>query len=197
MSPGPARVAGLLLTGGTSRRLGTDKAQLVLDGETLATRAARTLLATCGPVLEVGPGVTTLPTVRERPAGGGPLAAIAAGGEALRERGHDGAAIVLAVDFPNVGVPLLELLRDWPGEPTVVPSDQGQLQVACARYGGDALLAAQSLVIGGVRALRALLDVVEFDALEDATWHAVAAPDTFVDLDTPADAARFGIDLPG
>jgi molybdopterin-guanine dinucleotide biosynthesis protein A len=191
------RTAGLLLTGGTSRRLGTDKARLVLDGETLAARATRTLSVVCTPVLEVGQGVTTLPSIRERPAGGGPLTAIAAGGEALRERGHHGPAIVLAVDFPNVTASLLELLRDWPGEPTVVPSDRGQLQVACARYGGDALLAAQSLVIGGVRALRALLDVVEFDAVSEPTWHAVTAPDAFVDVDTPADAAALGIELPG
>jgi molybdopterin-guanine dinucleotide biosynthesis protein A len=197
VSRAPARLAGLLLTGGASRRLGTDKGQLVLAGETLAARAARSLSAVCGPVLEVGGGMSALPAIRERPAGGGPLAAIAAGGAALRERGHHGAAIVLAVDFPNVTEPLLELLRDWPGEPTAVPSDEGRLQVACARYGGDALLAAQSLVIGGVRALHALLDVVEFDVVREAAWHAVAAPDAFADVDTPADAARLGIDLPG
>ena len=197
MSRAPTPVAGLLLTGGASRRLGTDKARLVLDGETLATRAARTLMAVCSPVLEVGIGATTVPVVSEQPARGGPLAAIAAGGEALRARGHHGPAIVLAVDFPNVSQALLELLRDWPGEPTVVPSDQGNLQVACARYGGDALLAAHSLVVGGVRALRAVLDLVEVDVIIEAMWQTVAGADTFLDVDTPADAARWGIELPG
>ena len=104
---------------------------------------------------------------------------------------------MLAVDFPNVTEALLVLLRDWRGEPTVVPSDRGNLQIACARYGGDALLAAHSLVVGGVRALRALLDVVEVDVVPESVWHMVAAPDAFVDVDTPADAARLGIDLPG
>jgi molybdenum cofactor guanylyltransferase len=195
-SPAP-RVAGLLLTGGTSRRLGTDKARLLLHGESLAARAVRVLSAVCHPVIEVGTGVTALPVAREQPAGGGPLAAVAAGGEALRDRGHAGPAIVLAVDFPNVTEALLVLLRDWRGEPTVVPSDGGNLQIACARYGGDALLAAHSLVVGGVRALRALLDVVEVDVVPESVWHMVAAPDAFVDVDTPADAARLGIDLPG
>jgi molybdopterin-guanine dinucleotide biosynthesis protein A len=197
VSRAPARVAGLLLTGGASRRLGTDKARLVLDGETLAARAERMLSAVCHPVIEVGVGTTALPVVSEQPAGGGPLAAIAAGGEALRERGHHGAAIVLAVDFPNVTEALLALLRDWPGEPTAVPIDRGNLQVACARYGGDALLAAHSLVLGGVRALRAVLDVVDADVITEATWQAVAAPDAFADVDTRADAARLGIELPG
>ena len=197
MSNARSSVAGLLLTGGSSRRLGTDKARLLVDGETLAARAARTLSAVCRPVVEVGPGISGSPAVRESPAGAGPLAAIAAGGEALRARGHSGPAIVLAVDFPNGGVALLELRRDWPGEPTVVPSDHGNLQVACARFGADALLAAHSLVMGGVRALHAVLDVVDHDVVAEATWSAVAPADTFVDVDTPADAARLGIELPG
>jgi hypothetical protein len=28
-------------------------------------------------------------------------------------------------------------------------------------------------------------------------WRTVATPDAFADVDTPADAARLGIDLPG
>jgi molybdopterin-guanine dinucleotide biosynthesis protein A len=56
--------AGVLLTGGRSRRLGVDKASLVLDGETLARRAARRLDAVCSPVLEAGDGVSGLPAVR-------------------------------------------------------------------------------------------------------------------------------------
>ena len=109
-------VAGLLLTGGASRRLGVDKAELVHDGATLAARAAGQLEAVCDPVLEVGPGRSALPTVREDPAGTGPLAALAAGGRELARRGHDGAAIVLAVDLPAMTVAFLTLLRDHPGD---------------------------------------------------------------------------------
>ena len=50
--------AGIVLTGGRSRRLGVDKATLVLDGETLAQRAARHLEAVCAPVVEAGDGVS-------------------------------------------------------------------------------------------------------------------------------------------
>jgi molybdenum cofactor guanylyltransferase len=39
-------VAGVLLTGGASRRLGVDKATLPYRGETLAERAARVMRAT-------------------------------------------------------------------------------------------------------------------------------------------------------
>jgi molybdopterin-guanine dinucleotide biosynthesis protein A len=188
-------VSGLLLTGGRSRRLGTDKAGLVLDGETLAQRAATRLAAVCDTVVEVGPGFTDRPQVSEQPRGTGPLAALAAGGDALRQLGWDGCVLLLAVDLPNVGVPLLELLRDWPGAPTAVPEAAGRLQPVCARYGAEAFVAASSLLAGGVRALHALLDVAEHDVVSERTWREVAPPDAFADVDTPEDAARLGIDL--
>ena len=189
--------AGILLTGGRSRRLGVDKAALVLGGESLAVRAGRRLTAVCAPVLEAGDGRSGLPAVRERPPGSGPLAALAAAGAALRARGHDGAALVLAVDLPMVDESLLRWLRDRPGEPTAVPRVDGQLQLVCARYSGQALLAAESLVTGGVRSLHELLDVVEFDVIDESEWGAVVGPDAFADVDTPADAERLGIELPG
>jgi hypothetical protein len=67
----------------------------------------------------------------------------------------------------------------------------------CARYGADALVAAGSLVTGGVRALHELLDVIEHDVVEEDEWRDVASPASFLDVDTPDDAQRLGITLPG
>ncbi len=189
--------AGILLTGGRSRRLGVDKATLVLDGETLALRAARRLQATCAPVVEVGDGVSGLPALRETPSGAGPLAALAAAGAWLRKRGHDTPVLLLAVDLPHVDERFLRWLRDRPGAPTVVLRVDRRLQSVCARYGPDALVAAGSLIAGGVRALHELFDVVEHDVVEEDEWCVVTSRDTFLDVDTPADAQRLGIDLPG
>nr|MDP9020189.1 NTP transferase domain-containing protein [Actinomycetota bacterium] len=58
-------VAGLLLTGGASRRMGRDKALLAVHGLPLAQRTAGVLAAVVAPVLEVGPGRSTLPAVQE------------------------------------------------------------------------------------------------------------------------------------
>jgi hypothetical protein len=52
-------------------------------------------------------------------------------------------------------------------------------------------------VAGGIRALHELFDVVDHDVVEPDEWRTVADDDTFVDVDTPADAERFGITLPG
>jgi molybdopterin-guanine dinucleotide biosynthesis protein A len=192
-----AATAGILLTGGRSRRLGVDKARLVLDGETLAARAARRLGAVCSPVVEAGDGVSGLPSVRERPSGAGPLAALAAAGTWLRDRGQHGPALLLAVDLPGVDEAFLRWLCERPGEPTVVLRVDGRLQPVCARYGADALVAAGSLVAVGIRALHELFDVVEHEVVEADEWRVVASPDAFLDVDTPADAQRLGITLPG
>ncbi len=192
-----ASTAGILLTGGRSRRLGADKATLVVEGESLAVRSGRRLSAVCAPVIEVGDGWSGLPSVREQPAGSGPLAALAAAGTALGERGHDGPALVLAVDLPSVDEALLRWLRDRPGAPTAVPRVDGHLQLVCARYAGEALAAAGSLVAGGARALRELVDVVEHDVIEEPEWEAIVGRDAFADVDTRDDAERLGIHLPG
>jgi molybdopterin-guanine dinucleotide biosynthesis protein A len=192
-----APTAGILLTGGRSRRLGVDKASLILEGETLAVRAGRRLAAVCVPAIEAGDGLSGLPSVRERPTGSGPLAALAAAGGALRERGHDGPALLLAVDLPAVDETLLRWLRDRPGEPTAVPRVDGRLQLVCARYSAAALLAAGSLVSGGVRSLHELLDVVDFGVIDESEWRTVADADAFADVDTAEDATRQGIELPG
>jgi molybdopterin-guanine dinucleotide biosynthesis protein A len=190
-------VAGLLLTGGRSRRLGTEKARLVFGTETLAQRAARVLDDVCDPVVELGPGYTGHPHVVEDPPGSGPLAALAAGGAWLRAHGTSGPALLLAVDLPRVEAPLLELLRDWPGAETVVPDAGGRLQPVCARYGADALTTAASLVASGVSALHALFDAVEHDVMPESVWRGVSPPDAFADVDTPEDARGLGIDLTG
>lgn len=187
-------VAGVLLTGGASRRMGRDKATMALGGLTLAERAAGTLVAVCAPVVEVGPGRSPLPSVQEVPPGSGPLAALAAGWHALRvEHGHDGAVIALACDMPRVTADLLALLAAAETDDSVVPEAGGRLQPLCARYSAAALATADGLVTAGERSMHALLDAVPFRRLAEADWSRAVPADAFADLDTPADVER----LPG
>jgi len=184
-------VAGLLLTGGASRRLGRDKATLVVAGETLAVRAARTLEAVCAPVLEVGPGVSGLVAVREEPPGGGPLAGLVAGAEALERGGFSGSLLLVAVDLPGIEVALLRLLTQTdPGADAVVPIADGRRQLCCARLGPPALRAAREAFAGGERSLRAVFDAVGTVELTEVSWRAVAGARALDDVDTPADLDR-------
>jgi molybdopterin-guanine dinucleotide biosynthesis protein A len=188
----PVACAGIVLTGGTSRRLGFDKTTVEVGGETLADRAARVLSAVCAPVLEVGPGRSRLPSVREDPPGSGPLAALVAGAAALAAD----SVVLLGCDLVAVEAPLLRLLADWAGAPTAVPRVAGRDQLVCARYGADAIAAAGRLLEAGERSLRALLAAVPADVLTEEHWGAVATASSFADLDTPADLERLGLRAP-
>jgi molybdopterin-guanine dinucleotide biosynthesis protein A len=187
--------AGLLLTGGESRRMGVDKATLELGGERLVDRAERLLEAVCLPVLEVGPGYTGLEAVREEPPGTGPLAAIAAGGRALRRREHRGPAIVLAVDLPLMTEGFLRFLSTFPGDGSVVPFVAGEPQPVCARYSEDALSRADEAVRGGERAIRPFLRTLpDLQWAGPRMWGHVAEEGTLSDVDTPDDLRRLGLD---
>jgi molybdenum cofactor guanylyltransferase len=192
------RVAGLLLTGGASSRMGVAKTELRRDGHRLADRAAAVLAQVCDPVLEVGPGASALDHVLEPDAGSGPLVALVAGAAALRERGHDGALLLLAVDLPFVEAPLLaRIARYRPVAATVVPVSAGFPQPLCARYSVEACSEAGRLAAGGRRSLRALLDAVLWEALDAEAWLAVAPANALDDVDTPADVERFDLEWPG
>ena len=186
MSPS-TRPAGVLLTGGGSRRLGTDKALLRLaDGVTLAARAAATLGAVCGDCVEVGEGISGLRAVREAPPGGGPLAALLAGVEALATAGP---VVLFGCDYPRVDVAALRAIAEAaPTAATAIARDTGgRLHYVCARYGTDAIGEARARFEAGERALRWI------ELLAHVT---VALPSgVLVDLDTPADAAALGIRL--
>jgi molybdopterin-guanine dinucleotide biosynthesis protein A len=187
-------VAGLLLTGGSSRRMGRDKAELVVAGERLADRAARVLQTACNPVLEIGPGRSALETVGDDDPHAGPLAALVTGAGALRTRGYEGAVLLLAVDLPFVDARLLELLVDHPAGHSVVPVAGGMRQSCCARYAPAALVAAADLVERGERAMHALLSAVPVVEIPESEWRAVAPANALADLDTPEDLARHGVD---
>ena len=185
--------AGIVLTGGSSSRLGFDKATALIGSETLAARAARVLGTVCDPVVEVGPGHCGIRSVREEPTGSGPLAALVAGSDALASE----PVLLLACDLVRAEAPLLALLAGWEGAATVVPLVGGMPQLVCARYGPDAIAAARGLLARGERSLRALLAVVAADFVTDAQRPDLIEAATFVDLDTPEDLERLGVRAPG
>jgi molybdenum cofactor guanylyltransferase len=187
-------VAGLLLTGGSSRRMGSDKAELVVAGERLADHAARVLIAVCEPVLEIGPGRSELDAVHDDEPRAGPLAALVTGAGALRARGYEGPVVLLGVDLPFVDQRVLELLVRHPAVETVVPIAGGMRQSCCAKYAPPALATAADLLQRGERAMHALLSAVPVVEISEAEWRVVAPADALADLDTPEDLARHGID---
>lgn len=188
-------VAGLLLTGGASQRMGFDKALLEVGGVANAARLGSLLGQVLGgPLVEVGPGRSGLSSVSEQPTGGGPLVALVAGVAALRQsHGWDGPVLVVACDLPLVSGAALSALARWPGETSVVPLWEGRRQPLCARWSAPDLATAQKLVDEGRRSMRALLDAVTFTEVGPQQWGSAVSADELADVDTPEDLSRLGL----
>jgi molybdopterin-guanine dinucleotide biosynthesis protein A len=184
-------IAGLLLTGGASRRMGRDKASIVVEGGlTCAQTVAARLAEVADPVLEVGPGKSGLRSVPDETPGEGPLAAIATGWKVLNASGYSGPVLVLACDLPLLSVALLELMAHSPNDNTIVPMVDGRPQPLCARYASSTLDLCQGLVAHGKRSLKVLLDVATVSWLDESAWSAVVDARCFADIDTPEDLAH-------
>jgi molybdopterin-guanine dinucleotide biosynthesis protein A len=183
----------MLLAGGASRRMGFDKARLEVGGTPLAVRVARVLSQVADEVVEVGPGVSGLPSVLEDPPGGGPLAAIAAGWAALRANRWRHPVLVLACDLPLVDRTLLELLATRPGTESVLPVVAGRRQPLCARWSVEDLDASAEAVGCGERSLRRLPSPDRAVILDESALSAVVDLTTLCDVDAPADLDALGI----
>jgi molybdopterin-guanine dinucleotide biosynthesis protein A len=177
----------IVLCGGTSRRLaGRDKTRELLGGTTVMDHLLDAL-PPGWPVVCVGEERATTRFVRwcrESPAGGGPVAGIAA---ALRHAHQlsDVAAfeicLVAGGDMPFAGpaVPLLaDALNAAPRLDAVVAVDpDGRTQPLLAAYRRDALWAALPAESAGAR-LMGVLDSLHFDTL-------ACEPSLTLDVDTP------------
>jgi molybdopterin-guanine dinucleotide biosynthesis protein A len=185
-------VTAILLGGEASKRMGQDKSRIVIDGLTLAVRTGRLLSLVVETVVEVGPGVSGLPAILEQPRGEGPLVAIAAGCRALRDQGHNGAALVIACDRPFISERLLRFLAEWDSEGSVVPVVRGRPQPLCARWGAQDLNGAQDLVNREVRSLHHLSTQPDVAYLNESVWGHLANERDFSDVDSPDDLYRLG-----
>ena len=175
--------------------MGCDKATITLDSggapATLARRTADLLRAVADPVVEVGPGSSGLPSVRENPPGSGPLAATAAGWSALVDLGWHGPALVVATDLPLLSSGLLAWLVEHPDDRSVVPVAADRVQPLCARYRSSDLATAAELVGAGRRAMSDLLAVIDAVLIPEAEWAGPAGGATALqDVDTPEDLRR-------
>ncbi len=187
-------IAGYILVGGKSRRMGRDKWQLMLDGRSFVERIASQIAAVTPLVTVVGnPEAATKSNLPAAPdiypewgALGGVHAALSACPAAW--------ALVVACDFPFVTSELLGWLAgEREGFEAVVPVQADQIpQPLCALYRVvPCLELAEQMINSGERKPIALLQSVRarwvsFSELADLD----AAPRFFDNINTPEDYVR-------
>ncbi len=182
----PAYTA-VVLAGGRAARLGGQaKPQLAVGGRpilaaVLDATADADLRVVVGPPQPVPSDVLL---VRERPPGGGPVAAVRAG---LAEVGTE-MVVVLAGDLPFVTAELVRGLRErLSGNGVLVVDDSGRDQYLLGAWRTEALRAATAATTGPT-SLRRVLTPIAF-----RRWRPEVrpgAPPPWLDCDTPADLAR-------
>ena len=120
------------MVGGGSRRFGTPKSEIRIDGATLLERSVALLEAALGTEPLVVGG-SAIPDTRP---GCGPLAGLES---AFHNAGAD-ALIVVACDMPGLSSTMINLLASHKGlEQVVVPRLGDRLHPLCARWHRDAL----------------------------------------------------------
>jgi molybdopterin-guanine dinucleotide biosynthesis protein A len=178
----------IILTGGTSRRFGSDKSRALLASHSLLDEIFLALPPDL-PVIVVGPEpinvVRTVIVTREQPAFGGPVAGIAAGLEIVETE----LVAIIATDMPFVVPMLLQLIKELSEEfDAAMPvDDAGFRQPLSAIYKVKSLRKAFARLGDpqgqSMRNLVALLKVREVPVLGDFE-------NQLLDVDTPADLYR-------
>jgi len=194
----PARpLAGVVLCGGRSVRMGADKASVEIGGVRLLDRAVTRLREACDPVLvapgdvafEAGAYVTVVDAVR----GTGPIAGLVA---ALRVSPHRLLAVV-AVDLPWLDPVLLRMLADRIADHDVALCETVRgVEPLHAVYSRSALAAAERALQGPDRSMHGLIERVRTLRVTEDEWRAAGISQRFSrNVNTPADLAELNREL--
>jgi molybdopterin-guanine dinucleotide biosynthesis protein A len=189
--PSPA-LAGVVLCGGRSVRMGVDKATIEVGGTTLLARAIARLSEACDPVL-IAPGSLSLDIdarrlVRDALPDAGPLGGIVA---ALHRSPHPLLAVV-AVDMPWLDPALLRLLAARIGDHDVaLCQTQRGAEPLHAVYAQSALPVAEDALHSSDRSVRGMIARLRSVLVREAEWRAAGISEHFAgNVNTPADLAE-------
>jgi molybdopterin-guanine dinucleotide biosynthesis protein A len=187
-----AGLAGVVLCGGRSTRMGVDKATITFDGATLLERAVARLDEVCHPVLIAAGDVPRTAAGRssliDAASGAGPLGGLVA---ALRASPHRLLAVV-AVDLPWIDPRLIRMLAASIGECDVAVCETARgVEPLHAVYSTSILDAAESALAGRDRSLRHLIEHARAVRLAETEWRGAGISDRFTrNINTPDDLAE-------
>jgi molybdopterin-guanine dinucleotide biosynthesis protein A len=181
----------IILAGGNSQRMGSDKARLLLDGQTLLQRVTATMQQMFPKVMlsvrQPRPE-TDLPQIRDEPSCAGPLAGLVSGLAAADTPW----VFAVGCDMPFIVPDVIELLwQRREGCQAVVPVVQGYPQPLAAFYARTSLGVMRTILESdGKKSLQAVLKRLDVRYVEESQLQSVdPCLRSFLDLDTPQDVA--------
>ncbi len=196
-------VAGIILAGGRNSRMGgRDKAFLQVDGETVLERTLRVLRGCFDEVLVVSNQPEkyrrfAVAVTGDELRGLGPLGGLHAGLGRIEAR-H---AFVTACDMPFLRPEpilfLVERLRALGGEnEAVVPTWDGDIEPLHAIYASHLRSRIAAAINDGARSMRDFLPLVRTAYIPQEVMEGVGgAEESFRNVNTPEEAARFSVQL--
>ncbi|MGH2573321.1 MAG: molybdenum cofactor guanylyltransferase [Actinomycetota bacterium] len=193
-------LAGLVLCGGESRRMGMDEALLALEGRPLVLRVAERLARVADPIL-LAPGRPGrlgdlgYQEVADKPPGTGPLAGLVAGLAASPHR----LIATLAVDMPLASPEVFRLLAELhKGEDAVVPVTASGPEPLHAVFDAAALASLRASLSERRRGLREALSRLRVREVSEAEWREADQTGRFAtNVNRASDLAALGDDDAG
>lgn len=188
----PREATGIILAGGSSRRMGRDKATLQLGGATALERVADAVSRVCSQVVIVSGRHSPQPAVGSKtewvndpPGMSGPLAGLASG---LAAASHE-STLVVACDMPFLSERLLDHLLTLVEDcEAAVPVIGGTPQHLHAAYARSSLQSVGSLLRLGARSMRDLMPCLRVRYLDEERCRRLdPAGLSWFNMNTPAD----------
>lgn len=189
MNSDNADITGVVLAGGQSRRMGFNKAEAEMHGESMIIRMIDKLKEIT-PAILISSGTDSYPNISfpqipdEYPQCG-PLGGI----YSVLKASNTKLNLVVSCDMPLVSIGLLEhiVAKAKKGKALVtVPVDHyGQLQMMCAVYHKDVLPTLQQQIDTHALKMKCLVDLVETEYVEISREHPLYCEHAFMNVNNP------------
>ncbi|MBT0568313.1 molybdenum cofactor guanylyltransferase [Williamsia sp. CHRR-6] len=190
-------VAGVVLAGGASRRMGSDKAGLDWNGEPMLARIVGQLSGRCQPIAVVaaasspayrtlkGTGGPEAHWVTDEQAGAGPLGALAAGLADAAAAGHE-IAFVCATDMPLISAMIVDelLVGLRAGDDAAIAVDTHRVHPFAGVYRTSCARRIRDLAATGERRMLAAVDSLTTNRV------AISTPEWLTNVNAPEDLHR-------
>ena len=184
-----ADITGIVLAGGRSRRMGFNKAEAEMHGESMLVRMIDKLKEIT-PTILVSSGTVSypnisLPQISDQYPQCGPLGGI----YSVLKASNTSLNLVVSCDIPLVSIALLEHIVEEAKKSNALitlPVDQdGQLQMMCAVYHKDVLPMLQQQIDAQAFKMKSLVDLVATKYIKISSEHPFYQENAFMNVNNP------------